>query len=188
MKLIVGLGNPGAQYEDTRHNVGFKAVDQIGLRLNFMFSNHSKFNAEIASALLEGEKYFLLKPTTFMNNSGQAVRAVMDYYKIKIDDVCVIHDDLDLPNAEIRVKRGGGHGGHNGLRSMDSHIGKEYLRIRVGIGRPEDKMDVSNYVLHNFAQSQVADIDSKAGRIAKCAERIFTETPGHLAKLLDQTK
>lgn len=185
MKLIVGLGNPGTQYENTRHNVGFKAVDHIGDRLNFIFSN-SKFNAEIASGQFAGEKYFLLKPTTYMNLSGQSVRAVMDYYKIPLDDICVIHDDLDLDLANVKVKRGGGHGGHNGLRSLDSHVGKDYLRIRIGIDRPADKDDVSNYVLRNFSQQQLLEIDEVLCNITKHVEDIFTDTHNILAKKLNK--
>lgn len=185
MKLIVGLGNPGAQYENTRHNIGFKAADQIGGRLNFMFSS-SKFNAEIASGQFEGEKYFLLKPTTYMNHSGQSVRAVMDYYKIPLEDICVLHDDLDLDVATVKVKRGGGHGGHNGLRSLDSHISKDYLRIRIGIGRPKDKDDVSNYVLHDFSNSQIIELEETLSKITNCTENIFSDSQNILAKKLNK--
>jgi len=151
MWLIVGLGNPGKEYENNRHNIGFMAVDEIFRRHNFS-DEGKKFKAQIASGFISGEKVLLLKPQTYMNLSGEAVQAAITFYKINLDNIVVIHDDLDLEPGKLRVKRGGGSGGHNGLKSIDSHIGDNYLRVRIGIGHPGDKNLVSNYVLHDFSK------------------------------------
>ena len=135
MKLFVGLGNPGAKYAGNRHNVGFMALDQIA-------GNHgfgpwrSKFNAEMSEGRLGSEKVVLLKPMTFMNRSGQAVGEAMRFFKLESTDVTVFHDELDLAPGKCRVKNGGGHAGHNGLRSIHDHIGPHYARVRIGIGHP----------------------------------------------------
>jgi len=142
--LIVGLGNPGTTYEFTRHNIGFMVIDELVKRQNAQKLSSSSFNGE----LFKFKNHFLLKPLTFMNLSGNSIAAVKKFYKI--DNVVVIHDDLDLPFGSIRFKIGGGHGGHNGLKSTDEMIGREYIRIRMGIGKPEYKGEVSSYVLGNF--------------------------------------
>jgi PTH1 family peptidyl-tRNA hydrolase len=159
MILIVGLGNPGKQYSNTRHNVGFMAADLVSDRLSFAFSPNSKFNSEIAIGDAFDNKVIIAKPITYMNLSGDAVGSIAHYYKIPLEKIIVIHDDIDLKLGEIRVKRGGGHGGHNGLRSIDGHIGKDYWRIRVGVGRPENKDDVADYVLTNFSKDERVVID-----------------------------
>jgi peptidyl-tRNA hydrolase, PTH1 family len=146
MHLIVGLGNIGEKYQLTRHNVGFMVIDEI--TKNLTTSNIQKSNFH---STLEKSAYDLYsKPTTFMNNSGKAVQAIKEYYKLDMEDIIVIHDDIDLPFGTVKFKIGGGHGGHNGLRSIDAHIGKEYIRVRIGVGKPQDKADVANYVLNNF--------------------------------------
>lgn len=142
--LIVGLGNPGPNYEQTRHNIGFMVIDELVCRQNAQKLSSSSFNGE----LFKFSNHFLLKPLTFMNLSGNSIAAVKKFYKI--DEVVVIHDDLDLPFGTLRFKKGGGHGGHNGLKSTDENISKEYVRVRMGIGKPEHKGEVSSYVLSNF--------------------------------------
>jgi PTH1 family peptidyl-tRNA hydrolase len=152
MKLFVGLGNPGAQYAGHRHNIGFMAVDRIAA--DHGFSGWKKaFHGQVAEGRLGAEKVILLKPETFMNNSGQAVQAAMTYYKLAPADVTVFHDELDLAPGRIRAKTGGGHAGHNGLRSIHAHVGEAYHRIRLGIGHPGHKDAVSAYVLHDFAKA-----------------------------------
>lgn len=146
--LIVGLGNPGPNYEHTRHNIGFMVIDELVKRQNAQKLSSSSFNGE----LFKFSNHFLLKPLTFMNLSGNAISAVKKFYKI--DDVVVIHDDLDLPFGTLRFKKGGGDGGHNGLKSTDEKISKEYIRVRMGIGKPEHKGEVASYVLSNFNKEE----------------------------------
>ncbi|MBV5278953.1 MAG: aminoacyl-tRNA hydrolase [Campylobacteraceae bacterium] len=148
MILIVGLGNPDLQYKNNRHNVGFMVIDSIIGDQSCERITKSSFGGE----LFKCGSTLLLKPTTFMNLSGQSVRAVDDYYKP--EQIIVIHDDLDLPFGTLRFKCGGGHGGHNGLRSIDAHIGAEYIRVRIGIGKPQHKQDVAHYVLSDFSSCQ----------------------------------
>lgn len=151
MLLIAGLGNPGAQYRDNRHNVGFMAADEIARRHSFSPWSR-KFKGEIAEGTLAGEKVLLLKPQTFMNLSGDAVGEAMRFYKLTPADIVVIHDELDLAAGKVRLKAGGGHGGHNGLRSIDAHCGKDYRRLRIGIGHPGDKARVHGHVLGDFVK------------------------------------
>ena len=152
MHLIVGLGNIGDKYELTRHNVGFMVIDEMTKNLSIKSNiNKSNFIADV----VKSSSNLLVKPHTFMNRSGQSVQAIKEYYKIENDDIIVIHDDLDLPFGTVKFKIGGGHGGHNGLRSLDAHIGKEYIRVRIGIGKPTDKNDVANYVLSNFSKEEL---------------------------------
>ncbi len=165
MQLIVGLGNPGTKYNYNRHNVGFMAIDKIAeLYGNPCFSN--KFNGLIANITANSNKIILLKPQTFMNNSGNAISSVMQFYKLPTDKITVIHDDLDLELAKVKIKYGGGHGGHNGLRHINATIGNKYKRIRIGINRPDDKAEVSNYVLSNFSSGELAKIDKVLDIIA----------------------
>ncbi len=146
--LIVGLGNPGANYEKTRHNIGFMVVDALIKRQNATKQSSSNFEGE----LYKFSNHFLLKPLTFMNLSGISVAKVKKFYKV--EDVVVIHDDLDLPFGTLRFKKAGGHGGHNGLKSTDEHITKEYIRVRMGIGKPENKGEVVSYVLNDFTPNE----------------------------------
>jgi len=149
MKLFVGLGNPGPKYERNRHNIGFMALDQIASDHGFS-PWKSKFQAMICEGNLGGEKVLLLKPQTFMNLSGQSVGEAMRFYKLTPADVVVLHDELDLAPGKARMKQGGGHAGHNGLRSVHSHIGADYARVRLGIGHPGHKDAVAGYVLRDF--------------------------------------
>ncbi|MBU1669421.1 aminoacyl-tRNA hydrolase [bacterium] len=147
MLLIVGLGNPGTQYENTRHNIGFKVIDKLVSDFGARDISKNSFYGE----LFKSSDILLLKPMTFMNLSGKSVQAVKNFYKIELEDIVVIHDDIDLPFSALRFKNGGGHGGHNGLRSIDGILGKEYVRIRMGVGKPEYKSQVADYVLHDFS-------------------------------------
>lgn len=150
MMLVAGLGNPGGRYAGNRHNIGFMAIDEIARDPAFSpFSK--KFSGEIAEGVIDGEKIVLLKPLTFMNESGRSVGEAARFFKIEPKDVVVIHDELDLAAGRVRVKTGGGHGGHNGLRSIDAHLGtRDYKRVRLGIGHPGHKDQVSPYVLSDF--------------------------------------
>ncbi len=148
VELIVGLGNPGPQYELTRHNAGFWFVDAIARAQGETLRNENKFFGEVAKVLIGGKSVWLLKPQTFMNRSGQAVMALANFYKIPLDRILVVHDELDLLPGTARLKKGGGHGGHNGLRDIIAQFGgSEFLRLRVGIGHPGNAKLVSNFVL-----------------------------------------
>ena len=150
-KLIVGLGNPGSKYHETRHNVGFMAVELLAKELGVSFSENKQFKAEVGSTFLNGEKIYLVKPTTFMNLSGLAVRALLAYYNISIEDFIVIYDDLDMEVGKIRFRQKGSAGGHNGIKSIIAETGtQEFDRIKIGIGRPQKGMTVVNYVLGKF--------------------------------------
>ena len=158
MKLFVGLGNPGSKYAGNRHNIGFMALDQIASDHNFA-PWRSKFQGKLAEGRLGREKVMLLKPETFMNLSGQSVGEAMRFFKLEPSDITVFHDELDLAPGKCRVKTGGGHAGHNGLRSMHQHIGPDYQRVRLGIGHPGHKDRVAAYVLHDFAKSDAEWLD-----------------------------
>ncbi len=152
MLLVVALGNPGSEYAGNRHNVGYMAADEIVRRHRFS-GWKSRFQGETAEGVIGGERILLLKPHTYMNLSGQSAGAAARFLKIPVEDLIVLHDELDLPPGRIRVKRGGGAGGHNGLKSIDAHLGANYRRVRIGIGHPGDKTLVSGYVLHDFAKA-----------------------------------
>ncbi|WP_417263289.1 aminoacyl-tRNA hydrolase [Celeribacter sp.] len=153
MKLFVGLGNPGAKYAHNRHNIGFMVLDRIAEDHGFG-PWRAKFQAQVTEGRLGGDKVILLKPETFMNLSGQSVGEAMRFYKLTPADVVVFHDELDLAPGKVRVKSGGGHAGHNGLRSIHQHIGAEYDRVRLGIGHPGHKDRVAPYVLSDFAKAE----------------------------------
>jgi len=158
LRLIVGLGNPGADYVDTRHNAGFWLIDEIAADQGLSFRFEKRFNADECKFRAHGRDVFLLKPQTFMNRSGQSVAALARYYKILPEEILVIHDELDLPPGVNRIKQSGGHGGHNGLRDIINHLGnRDFFRIRVGIGHPGDSKQVVNYVLH---KPSVADMNA----------------------------
>lgn len=166
MRIIVGLGNPGAKYERNRHNIGFMAVDEIHRR-NAGFSPwRPRFQGLVSEGRLGSEKVLLLKPATYMNESGRAVGEAMRFFKSEPADILVVYDELDLPPAKFRMKAGGGHGGHNGLRSISAHIGDTYRRLRLGIGHPGDKKLVSNYVLGDFARADAEWLDPLLAQIA----------------------
>lgn len=158
MKMIVGLGNIGRQYAQTRHNVGFMIVDELASKLNVTFQT-SKFEAQVATAFQDGKKILLVKPATYMNDSGRAVGPLMSYYNVDPADLLVIHDDLDLPLGKVRLKQKGSAGGHNGIKSIISHVGDQYFkRVKVGIDHPQ-KMSVVDYVLGKFTPAEVAKFD-----------------------------
>ena len=156
--LVVGLGNPGGQYARNRHNIGFMALDEAAREHGFGVWR-SKFQGEISEGRLGGKRIVLLKPMTFMNESGRSVAAATQFLKVAPEDVIVVHDELDLAPGKCRVKVGGGHAGHNGLRSIHAHVGPDYARVRLGIGHPGDKNKVSGYVLHDFAKAEEAWLD-----------------------------
>ncbi len=148
IQLIVGLGNPGSQYEATRHNVGFWFVDALARAAGTSLKLDTKHYGQVGKTRLGGRECWLLKPATFMNRSGQSVGSLANFYKIPAEEILVVHDELDIPAGHLRVKRGGGHGGHNGLRDIIAVLGsKEFVRLRLGIGHPGHAAEVSNYVL-----------------------------------------
>ncbi len=148
IKLIVGLGNPGQQYEKTRHNAGFLFLDRLASELGVFWVSQSKFQCSLAEANIGNTGVMLLKPTTFMNRSGESVGKVARYYKVMPEEILVVHDELDFNPGVLRLKISGGHAGHNGLRDIISHLGSnEFYRLRIGIGRPDQKQDVANFVL-----------------------------------------
>jgi PTH1 family peptidyl-tRNA hydrolase len=166
--LIVGLGNPGPAYAGNRHNIGFMAVDAIAARHRFA-PFRAKFQSQLAEGSLAGRPVLLLKPMTFMNVSGQAVLAASTFFKIPPADVLVFHDEIDLAAGKVRVKTGGGHAGHNGLRSLHAHIGPDYHRLRIGVGRPGSKHEVADHVLDDFAKADRAWLDPLLDAIAENA-------------------
>lgn len=167
MFLVVGLGNPGAEYAATRHNVGFMAADEIHRRYNFS-PFRSKFSGLIAEGNIDGEKVYLLKPQTYMNLSGNSVVQAANFYKILPQNIVVIHDDMDLPTDKIKAKLGGGSGGHNGIKSIDSCITPNYNRIRIGVGHPTGKSEenVVNHVLSGFSKADKENIEADIDLVA----------------------
>ena len=173
--LIVGLGNPGPAYERTRHNIGFMVIDELCRRRSVHPVSKSSFEGE----LFKMGEHFLLKPTTYMNLSGRSIIAVKNFYKI--DDVIVIHDDLDLPFGALRFKTGGGHGGHNGLKSADAAIGPEYIRVRMGIGKPEHKSQVADYVLNPFTPEEEIRLKEWISKAADAVEMLLNSSCSDVA-------
>jgi PTH1 family peptidyl-tRNA hydrolase len=166
MTLFVGLGNPGPQYESTRHNIGFKVIDKLVDNFGARELSKTSFHGK----LFRSANSLFLKPTTYMNLSGKSVLPVKQFFKVELENVIVIHDDIDLPFGAVRFKRGGGHGGHNGLKSIDSSLTKEYLRVRIGVGKPEHKSQVADYVLHDFGDDEAEKLDRLITHVAKaCA-------------------
>ena len=170
MTLFVGLGNPGSKYENTRHNIGFRVIDKLVDDQAARDISKTSFQGKLNRA----SNSLFLKPTTFMNLSGKSLQAVKHFYKVELDDIIVIHDDIDLPFGAVRFKKGGGHGGHNGLKSIDAHITKEYLRVRVGVGKPEHKSQVSDYVLHDFSQEESKALDRLIVHVAEACKLLVT--------------
>lgn len=171
MQVFVGLGNPGQKYAGNRHNIGFMALDRIAADHGFG-PWRSKFQGHISEGRLSGEKVLLLKPDTFMNLSGQAVGEAMRFYKLNPSDITVFHDELDLAPGKLRVKTGGGHAGHNGLRSLHGHIGEAYKRVRMGIGHPGRKDLVSHYVLHDFGKADQDWLEAVLSGVSKGADKL----------------
>lgn|SRR5699024_1148136 len=176
MKCVIGLGNPGRKYEKTRHNVGFFVIDELIDRHNLDFSK-SKFKCDYAIEHIGTEKVLFIKPQTFMNLSGEGVRPLLDFYKVAVEDIVVTYDDLDLPTGKIRLREKGGHGGHNGIRSLIEHLGtKEFKRIRIGVGRPTNNTPVVKYVLQPFQKEEEADVDLAVQLAADASETWFTKS------------
>nr|WP_296774124.1 aminoacyl-tRNA hydrolase [Rhodococcus sp. (in: high G+C Gram-positive bacteria)] len=172
--LIVGLGNPGSQYETTRHNVGFMVADVLAGRIGAKFSSHKKSNSDIVQARLADRSVIVAKPRTFMNLSGQPVAALARFFSVEPANVVVVHDELDIDFGSIRLKLGGGEGGHNGLRSISQHLStKDYLRVRVGVGRPPGRMDAAAYVLKPFSAAERKDLGVICEEAADAAELVL---------------
>ncbi|MCY1668225.1 aminoacyl-tRNA hydrolase [Rhizobium sp. SL86] len=183
MLIIAGLGNPGGKYAGNRHNIGFMAVDAIQRKPGFSPWS-KKFKAEISEGELAGEKVLLMKPQTFMNLSGEAVGEAMRFYKLGPQNIVAIYDELDLPPAKARIKVGGGHGGHNGVKSLDAHCGKEYRRLRLGIGHPGAKELVHNHVLGDFAKVDRDWLEPLLDAIADNAEMLVKNEDSQLMNKL----
>ena len=158
MLLFVGLGNPTPDSENNRHNVGFKIIDSINKNFN-LSKQKPKFKGLLTTGNIEGEKVYAIKPLTFMNNSGICIRELLEYFKFDAEDVIVFHDDLDVEFGEIKAKFGGSSAGHNGILSIDKFIGKDYSRVRIGIGKPKTKIGIEDYVLQNFDEEELIGID-----------------------------
>lgn len=175
MRLLVGLGNPGPEYARNRHNVGFMAADGIVRRHGFSAFRGGKFQGELAEGMLGGRKILILKPMTYMNESGRSVHACATFYKIDPQDIVVMHDELDLAGGKLRMKRGGGHAGHNGLRSIHAHLGDAYGRVRIGIGHPGDKSRVKGYVLKDFSKTEMEWVEPMIESIAGNAPYLVSD-------------
>jgi peptidyl-tRNA hydrolase, PTH1 family len=176
--LVVGLGNPGREYAGNRHNVGFLVAELLASRMGAKFGRHKRAHADVAEGRLSfgGPRVILAKPLTYMNLSGAPVSALAQFYKVPVDNVLAVHDELDLPYGQIRAKRGGGEGGHNGLRSMSKSLGsKEYARVRFGIGRPPGRQDPADFVLSDFSAAERKDLDFLVDRAADVAEAVVLE-------------
>jgi PTH1 family peptidyl-tRNA hydrolase len=174
MRLVVGLGNPGRQYAQTRHNVGFEVIDNLSHRWNIP-AEGKQLGALVGAGRIGDSKVLLTRPQSFMNRSGQPVRSLMGYFKAAPEDVVVVHDDLDLPFGRIQLKKGGGHGGHNGLRDLNKHVGAEYIRVRVGVGRPPEGWDVADYVLGKWTDREKAQVDDVVGEACDAVEAILRD-------------
>ncbi|HWR46255.1 MAG TPA: aminoacyl-tRNA hydrolase [Pseudonocardiaceae bacterium] len=173
--LVVGLGNPGPGYAGNRHNVGFMVVDELARRAGGRFTSH-KAGADVLETRLAGRRAVLARPRSFMNVSGPAVAGTARFFKIPPTDVVVVHDDLDLDHGVLRLKRGGGEGGHNGLRSVSACLGsRDYLRVRFGIGRPPGRMDPADFVLRDFSAEQRRELDLLVDRCADAVEQLLAQ-------------
>lgn len=186
IKLIVGLGNPGQQYEKTRHNVGFFFLDRLLDSCGGAWVNEGRFQGLLASCRFAAHKVVLLKPQTYMNKSGESVGKVARYYKVKPEEILVIHDELDFDEGVVRIKQGGGHAGHNGLRDIISHLGsKDFLRLRVGIGRPSSSaVPVANYVLSRPSRAGLLRIEAAYADFEQVIEVVVAGDANKIANLL----
>ena len=173
MFLFVGLGNYGKEYENTRHNVGFMAVDKIIEQYNFTYQT-KKFHSEIYNGNINNNKCIIIKPQTYMNNSGIAVSEVSKFYKIQLKDIYVFQDDMDITIGKVKYKISGSSAGHNGIKSIDSMIGKDYNRVRIGIGRPKFDNDIINFVLNKFTKEDKTEIDNIIDKISNNIELLIT--------------
>jgi peptidyl-tRNA hydrolase, PTH1 family len=176
MRLVVGLGNPGPEYQDNRHNLGFKVVDELFARARPQpgLAPRAKFGAELSEVTIAGERVLLCKPMEYMNLSGQAVARVAGFWKVPVGEVIVVHDELDLPFGRLKLGAGGGHGGHNGIRSMLADLGEaSFARVRVGVGRPTPGHDAANYLLSNFSRAEAKELPDLIGAAADAVEAIL---------------
>jgi peptidyl-tRNA hydrolase, PTH1 family len=183
IKLIVGLGNPGPDYDQTRHNAGFWFVDLLADRYGGHFRPENKFSGEVCRIRVGADDVWLLKPMTFMNRSGQSVRQLSAFYRIPVEEILVVHDELDLEPGMLRLKRGGGHGGHNGLRDITSHLGKEFMRLRIGIGHPGHRDRVVDFVLSRASREDQQAIEDAIQEAAQAIEEIVS---GQFQKAMNQ--
>lgn len=174
MFLLVGLGNPGQKYARTRHNVGFDVVDRLGERWGIAVTRSSS-QSLVGDGLVKNERAVLMKPQTYVNLSGGPVRAAMDFYKVPIGNVVVVHDELEVPFGKVRIKRGGGHGGHNGLRDLNQHLGTDYPRVRVGTGRPPEGWDPADFVLSRWKDDEGQEVLRMIERACDAMESVVTE-------------
>jgi PTH1 family peptidyl-tRNA hydrolase len=176
VKLLIGLGNPGKEYEQTRHNVGFMVIDELSRRFQVTL-DQAKFKGIFGIGMVGGEKVILCKPLTYMNLSGECVRPLMDYYRIDVEDIMVIYDDLDLPTGTIRLRPKGSAGGHNGMKSLIHHLGTDHFkRVRIGIDRPKNGMKVTDYVLGRFTEEEMKEIETAIQKSADACEK-WLSTP-----------
>lgn len=174
MFLIVGLGNIGGEYENTRHNIGFMIVDALIKKFGIS-SFQDKFNANICNTTLKNEKVIFIKPTTYMNNSGIAVSKIKNFYKVENKNIIVFQDDIDLELCKVKVRIGGGDAGHNGIKSIDSNIGKDYVKVRFGVGHPQFKDDIVNFVLGKFSEVDLLEIDKNIKKIVDNFELLLDD-------------
>ncbi|WP_436773388.1 aminoacyl-tRNA hydrolase [Yinghuangia sp. YIM S09857] len=172
--LVVGLGNPGPEYEGNRHNIGFMVADLLAARVGGKFKSH-KSRAQVLEGRLAGRRVVLAKPMSYMNLSGGPVTALRDFYKVPNERIIVVHDELDIDFAVLRLKRGGGDNGHNGLKPITKSLGPDYYRVRFGIGRPPGRMDVAAYVLRDFSSTERKGLDVEVDRAADAVESIMTD-------------
>ncbi|MES9813346.1 MAG: aminoacyl-tRNA hydrolase [Candidatus Thiodiazotropha sp.] len=184
VKLIVGLGNPGADYEETRHNAGFRFVDRLARQHHQAFRNESRHHGLVCKLTIAGEEVRLLKPITYMNRSGQAVSSLANYFRISPDEILVVHDELDLEPGQVRLKTGGGHAGHNGLRDIMSALGsRDFHRLRIGIDHPNDRNMVVDYVLGRPSKSDREAIDGAIDDAIECLDEVVK---GELGKVMNR--
>ena len=183
IRIIAGLGNPDEKYERTLHNAGFWFVDELARKYGGSFRYEKKFDADYCRIDLHGEDVWLVKPQSFMNSSGQPIRGMLDYYRLRTNELLVAHDEIDLPPGTVRLKEGGGHGGHNGLRDIIRHCGNDFLRLRLGVGHPGEKHKVTNYVLKRGS----ADIEAAVERNIDDAVAVMPElVEGNVAAAMKQ--
>ena len=172
MLLFVGLGNPTPNSENNRHNIGFKIIDSINKQFG-LSKQKPKFKGLLTTGSIENTKVYAIKPLTFMNNSGICIRELLEYFKIEPDNVVVFHDDLDIEFGKIKAKKGGSDAGHNGIASIDKFIGKDYSRVRIGIGKPDNKISVSDYVLDNFSEEEQKKLEEITDNITECLSMLI---------------
>ena len=175
LKLIIGLGNPGPEHADTRHNAGFWCIDRLAARLGGSLRPHARYHGEVGRVTLEGRELWLLKPMTYMNRSGMAARSLLDYMRIEVAEALIAHDELDLGVGVVRLKQGGGSGGHNGLKDLITQIGDGFWRLRLGIGRPANSEEVIDYVLKRAPAAEQALLDGAITAASDAIPKLVSE-------------